>query len=93
MVDSSVSATSAAWAGEDVNDPKSWLYIIKITMIPINIKYLSISEKLDKDSGRNKKINSTREKAASALVKVGRLFIVDIIQKSPSLKLPSLDGD
>jgi len=53
-------------------------------MIPSNIEYLSISEKLDKDSGRNKKINSTKQKAASALVKVGRLFIVDIIQKSPS---------
>jgi|TARA_B100001079_G_scaffold10738_1_gene8810 hypothetical protein len=62
-------------------------------MIPTNIKYLSISEKWDKDSGRNKKINRTRQKVASALVKVGRLFIVDIIQKSPSLKLPSLDRD
>ena len=84
MVDSSECVTSAAWDEEDVNDPKSWLYIIKITMIPSNIEYLSISEKLDKDSGRNKKINSTKQKAASALVKVGRLFIVDIIQKSPS---------
>jgi len=61
--------------------------------MPINIKYLIISEKLDRDSGRNRKKNSTTEKAVSTLVKVGRSFIVGIIKKFPSIKLPSLDGD
>ena len=61
--------------------------------MPTSNKYFKILDRSAKDDGRNKKTKSTRQNAVSARVKEGRLFIDDIIQKSPSTKLASFDGD
>jgi len=59
---------------DDARDPRTWLYIMRRTMIPTNSKYFRISDRLDRDAGRNKKTNSTKQKAMSTRVKDGKLF-------------------